>query len=70
MVFVSQLRMCDLSTFNVVLFVQSYKLVHHVTYMCIAAYIVRVSVLSDYKGSQNITQQSNKMKACSLQNLI
>ena len=30
MVFVSQLRMCDFSTFNVVLFVQSYKLVHHV----------------------------------------
>ena len=52
MVFISQLRMRDFSTFNVVLFVQSYKLVYHVfisvvTCICIAAYIVKVQVLSD-----------------------
>ena len=44
--------MRDFSTLNVVLFVQSYKLVHHVfisvvTCICRADYIVRVQVLSD-----------------------
>ena len=64
--FVSQLRMRGFTTFNVVLFVQSYKLVHHVFISVVTYIYAELSILweykswviahtADYKGPQNIT---------------